>query len=373
MTRRKTSSSEAEAASVAIGLSQNLKGLEDAALRLIESYQSGRQHHAIMLTGPKGIGKASLAYQFARFVFENPEPETKSAQAEALLQPIEGQMAHFVTERSHPDFLAISKEMTVSKGAQTSISIEDARLLTPFLGSKPALGRWRIVLIDGVEDMNRNAANALLKSLEEPPQNTLFLLICHAPGQLLPTIRSRCLMLPVKALAPETVAEVARQHLPEVDAEMVSEAARLSGGSVGRALALLSGSALRLNVDMLALLEQMPNISRASLSAFSEGFKGAEGRAAFMQFCENLKDFLSRLARGRKSALTRQESHIRDLLMPNGDLAPLSALWEKFVRIEQDTLTLNLDRKLAARNMLLEIEAESRKALADMRLSFASD
>jgi DNA polymerase-3 subunit delta' len=171
-----------------------------------------------------------------------------------LLNPIEGQRAGLVRQNAHPDFFALRSFTTTT--AKPSISVEAARVLLPFLGSRPALGGWRVVLIDAIDEMNRNAANAVLKSLEEPPANTLFLLVCHAQGQLLPTIRSRCLIVPVKPLPDQALLQAIQLQNPDADADKLTKIAAMSGGTVATALSLLNGNGFEVAQQTLALLDQ---------------------------------------------------------------------------------------------------------------------
>src|SRR4029077_3627107 len=140
------------------------------------------------------------------------------------------------------------------------IIVDNTREIGAFLRLTPAAGGWRVVIVDGADEMNRNAANALLKILEEPPRRALLLLVSHSPGRLLPTIRSRCRRIPLTALAWPVVTRLLGQHRPELanlEAEAVAE---LAEGSIGRAIELADAGGLALYRSVLDLLSQIPRV-----------------------------------------------------------------------------------------------------------------
>jgi hypothetical protein len=176
------------------------------------AYLSGRLHHAWLLAGPRGIGKATLAYRFARFLFSpsrsrRPSPRRRNSLDVAPEDPA----AKLVAARSHPDLLvvqrAIDPRRPIKSGKdkiaqlKSSISVEDSRDASHFFSLSPAMGGWRVCIVDAADDLNADAANALLKVLEEPPARSVFVIVAHAPGRLLATIRSRCIRLDLKPLA----------------------------------------------------------------------------------------------------------------------------------------------------------------------------
>jgi DNA polymerase-3 subunit delta' len=171
----------------------HLFGHEAAERVLLEAYRSGRMHHAWLITGPEGIGKATLAFRIARFILANPDPSENSiAVADDLTveapDALIGKIAHGI----HPNILHLQRPWDEKgKRYRTEISVDTVRRIVPFLGTTAGEGGWRIVLVDPADEMNRSAANALLKALEEPPPRTLFVLVSQTPGRLLTTIRSR--------------------------------------------------------------------------------------------------------------------------------------------------------------------------------------
>jgi DNA polymerase-3 subunit delta' len=205
---------------------------QEEARRVFEAdLASGRLHHAWLLEGPKGIGKRAFA-DWAALRLMGPEA------------------ASLIAAESHPDhrLLAPPEE---GKGAATgTIPIDQVRGLKPFLHAHPALAAWRVVIVDSIDDLARNAANALLKELEEPAPQTLLLLVSHAPGRLLPTIRSRCRRLRFPPIAEVELARWLSTTRPEVAAKDLAMVARLARGSPGDALRLLDGDALKLRDEL---------------------------------------------------------------------------------------------------------------------------
>jgi DNA polymerase-3 subunit delta' len=210
---------------------------------LLEAYRSGRIHHGWILGGVKGSGKATLAFRFARFVLANPDP-TSAAVRNATSLAIDPESPTFrrVANGSHIDLLNLRRPWDEkAKRFKTEIPVDEIRRTVGFFGSTAGEGGWRIAIVDPADDMNANAANALLKILEEPPQRSLFLVIANHPGRLLPTIRSRCRMLTMHPLSDAEVLTgmrtfgIGARHAENV----LASAASLSEGSLRRASLLL--------------------------------------------------------------------------------------------------------------------------------------
>lgn len=218
----------------------DLIGHGAAETELLQAWQANRLPHAILLGGPQGIGKATLAYRLTRFLLSGGRKDAKDLSL-GEDHPISRQ----VMALSHPDLLVLRRLKEDDKKTMSQvIRVEDTRRITSFFGSTSAYGGWRVCIVDAVEDMNAASANALLKLLEEPPVRALFLLISHTPGRLLPTIRSRCRRLTMKPLQSAEVAQALAalgRDLPDLDPMQFASAAEASQGSVGRALSLLLG------------------------------------------------------------------------------------------------------------------------------------
>ncbi len=285
-----------------------LFGHAEAERALLDGYKSGRMPHAWLIGGPPGIGKATLAYRLARFVLAHPDPKSPEVQrAETLALDPGHPVARRVAAQAQGDLLVLERVLNEQTGKlYTVIRVDDVRRTVSFFGSTPGEGGWRIAIVDAVDDLQREGANALLKILEEPPARTLLLLISHAPGRELPTIRSRCRRLLLRPLdEPDVVrALAAASGRAESDPEL-KEAAAAADGSVARAAALLDGAALALRQKVLELIGQLPNPDPRALHALGDALGGTDPQilAAFMDL---VNDWLaSRLHEGRKQGLAR--------------------------------------------------------------------
>lgn len=311
---------------------------------------SGRVHHAWLLSGPRGIGKATLAYRFARAALA--EPAERDPSGTSLTIAPETTAARQVRALSHPGLLLIRRPYDIkAKRFATSIPVDEVRRLRSFLSHRAAGDGWRVVIVDEANELNVNAANALLKSLEEPPQRTVFLLVSSAPGQLVPTIRSRCRALAFSPLDREDLHAAAAQALkaagmplpPEADWAALED---LAGGSVGHLLGLLGAGGIELQGRMMRLLESLPKVDWRAVHTLSDELQPTAAHARFELFFELLLNALARLIRtaatGEGSA---GEKALAGRLMGEGRLASFAALWERIAREKADTVALNLDRK----------------------------
>jgi DNA polymerase-3 subunit delta' len=186
----------------------------------------GRMHHAWLIAGAKGLGKATLAYRFARAALG-----AKRVGPRPLDAFPDDVVARRIAALSHPDLFVLRRGLNDRGKPRREISVDDARELGRFFSLAPSEGGMRVAVIDAVDDLNNNYANAILKTLEEPPARSVLLLVCHAPGAILPTIRSRCRRLALRPLSDELVA-AALGGKP--DPGLVA----LAKGRPGRAIAL---------------------------------------------------------------------------------------------------------------------------------------
>ncbi|MGI9515307.1 MAG: DNA polymerase III subunit delta' [Anderseniella sp.] len=214
--------------------SQNLVGHDAAERHLLEAYHSGRFHHGWLITGPQGIGKATLAYRLARYLLRYPDHET--APTDTLSVPSDDFVASQVSARSHPDLLVVQRQVEKGK-LKAGITVEASRKVTDFFAMTAGAGGWRIAIVDVADEMNAAAANSILKTLEEPPEKSLFIVLCHEPGKLLPTIRSRCIELPLQPLSLEETAS-ALEQLPGGLGKVALPHIGIANGRPGLALAL---------------------------------------------------------------------------------------------------------------------------------------
>jgi DNA polymerase III subunit delta' len=310
-----------------------LFGHQEAEQALLASYRSGRVPHAWLIGGPPGIGKATLAYRFARFVLAHPDPAARDLQrATSLALDPEHAVARRVAAQAQGDLLVLERVLNEQTGKlYTVIRVEDVRRTTSFFGSTAGEGGWRIAIVDSVDELQREGANALLKVLEEPPERALLLLVSNAPGRELPTIRSRCQRLLLRPLAEAEVtrALAAAAGRDENDAD-VREAARSADGSVARALALLDEDAQVLRQRVLELIAQLPNPDPRALHALGDALGGADP-----QTLETFMDLVNGWLAARLGDGTQTKPR----------LAALSATWDKVNRAAADVETYNLERK----------------------------
>lgn len=280
---------------------QTLVGQDAPQALFLDAFNSGRLHHGWLITGPRGVGKATLAWRIARFLLTRSPDEGQDALFGAPPPPSALDVAadHPVCRRLMAGaesrlFLLRRAWDDDKKRLKTVITVEEARKLKGFLHLSAADGGQRVVIVDCADEMNPSTANALLKMLEEPPAGVTLLLIAHQPAGLLPTIRSRCRELRLSALQPADLATaLAATGTEVVDPDAV---AALSGGSVGEAVRLINLDGLSAYGDMVALFQSLPRLDRMAAIRLAEGAaaRGTEGRFDLMLRLVDL--FLSRLA-----------------------------------------------------------------------------
>ena len=311
-----------------------LFGHGPAESQLAGALTSGRMHHAWLITGAEGVGKATLAYRFARYLLAGGPPGHTLA-----LDP-QTPVFRRVAIGSHADLLTVEREWDEKKARlRGDIVVDDVRAVSAFLRLTPAEGGWRVVVIDSAEHMNRNAANALLKMLEEPPQRAVLLLTCAAPGRLLATVRSRCRQLALQPLDQPSMAAALTEYLPDLAASERAQLAGLAAGSPGRALLLAEEKGLQLATFAAEVLGGVPNFPLLRAIELADQLGGrAENRfTPFMTLlCDALAAIVRRAARGAPERLTE--------LRP---LAEWAELWQSLTHILDETERLNLDRRQA--------------------------
>ncbi|KRQ03181.1 DNA polymerase III subunit delta' [Bradyrhizobium manausense] len=313
-----------------------LFGHREAEAALLTAYRSGRIPHAWLIGGPQGIGKATLAYRMARFVLAHGQPLATAVQtAEDLFIDPDDAVARQVAAGSHGGLLTLERTANDRGVMRTVITVDETRETIAFFGSTAAAEGWRVCVVDTVDELNPNAANALLKILEEPPQRSLFLLVSHAPARVLATIQSRCRKLRLRSLTTDEViaAAAAAADIPPTDLAL-REAAEASEGSVSRALTLLGGDALKLQQRTAALLARLPEVDPRELHTLGESL-GTSDRVALAAFVDGIDRWIA-------ERLHADEANANQNL-PR--LARLSEVWEKIVRAARDTETYNLERK----------------------------
>jgi DNA polymerase-3 subunit delta' len=256
----------------------SLHGHDAAIAAFRESLDAGKLHHAWLLAGPQGIGKALFAEKAALRVLADGQGKLGLP---GLDVPDDHSAARLVAAGSHPDLMRLERLPRESNPAELarSITVDQVRGLSRLFVTTASMSPWRVVIVDSADDLERAAANALLKNLEEPPPHSLFLLVSHAPERLLPTIRSRCRQLRLSLLDPDAMTSALREALPEASGKEIAELAAAAPGSPGRALAFqgLDIGALDKAMGELAR-EGDPTNARRSALAQSLALKSAQPR-----------------------------------------------------------------------------------------------
>ena len=345
----------------------DLVGHESAERELRRLVEAGRLPHAILLSGPRGIGKATLAFRFARFLLANGDDWTNAVAESGLAINPESGVFRRVAAGGHADLLTVERAYDPRRRRlRGEIVVEDAREITSFFRLTAAEEGWRIVIVDGAEEMNRSAANALLKVLEEPPRQALLLLVSHSPGRLLPTIRSRCRRFPLFPLARALVTRLLRRYRPELAQDEVEAVAALSDGSIGRALELAEAGGLTLHRSVLELLSQISRLDVIRLHAFAEQLARADAEDAYRVGGELLLQLLARITvcsacpqRGGEPIVDGEDEAMRRLA-GRADAARWAALREEIEHAFASTDQLNLDRKQAMLGGFFAIEELTR-------------
>jgi len=308
-----------------------LHGHVEAEHAFLDAYRGGRMPHAWLIGGARGIGKATLAYRMARFVFAHPEPAIPAVQnAESLALPADNPAVRRVAAQGHSDLLALERVEDDKGKMSTVIPVDMVRKTIGFFGSTAGEGGWRVCIVDSADELNAAGANALLKILEEPPAKCLLLVVSHAPGRLLPTIRSRCRRLALRPLSPEDVARSLADALQRDAGEPdIKAAATASDGSVARALDLLGGTALKVREQVNTLLGALPTVNPRDLHALGDALGRDE--SAFAAFVDAVRDWLS----ARVTAARAEPSR----------LARFAEVWDRLNKAARDVEIFHLERK----------------------------
>ena len=307
-------------------------GQDKAVAQFAHAWSGRKLHHAWLLAGPKGVGKATFAKVAARRVLS--EAGGPAFDLPRLDTPDDHPVGKLVDAGSHPDMrwlerLADDKTDKVAR----NIKVDQVRALGEFMGMTAALSPWRVAVIDSVDDLEAAGANALLKMLEEPPPNSIFFLVSHSPGRLLPTIRSRCRRLDFQLLGNDALASILAEGSPALTAAELERVSALANGSAARALDYAELGLAKIEDMALAILRQGdPTNARRSELASELGKKGAAERyAAFLTLAPSLVAREARQAQGgvRERALDAY-GKVRELaaVAPRLSLDPAATVFQ---------------------------------------------
>jgi DNA polymerase-3 subunit delta' len=349
-----------------------LTGHEAASNAYLQAWSGGRLAHAWLIAGPRGIGKATLAYRMARFALA----QTGGGDADDMFggppppKTLEMSATHPIFRRiqagGHSDFRVVERDWSDAKQTKRKsvITVENVREIGTFLTMTPAEGAWRAVIIDAADEMNTNAANAVLKVLEEPPERALLFLVAHNADRLLPTIRSRCRRLDLRPLSQGQVQTLIGRYRPDINAADAPALAALSDGSIGRALELADEGGIQLFRDLMALLQDAPNFSIAKLHALGDqALKGD----AFRTLTGLLSWWLARMtslaaqnALGQAPEIIPGERAAAEKLAASASPAAWAEIWQHITHLAQRTEAINLDKKRSLMAALMKVEAAAK-------------
>ncbi len=321
----------------------HLFGHTEAEDFLAGFYRSGRSHHAILIEGPEGIGKATLAFRFANHVLSHPEPET-APNFLAEPDPSSSVSRQIASGASH-NLLHLTRPVDEKSGkAKTAITVDEVRRAGHFFSQTSGTGNWRIVIIDPADDLNRNAANAILKILEEPPKRALFLVLSHAPGKLLPTIRSRCLPLKLQPLVEGDLTQALFSLGITLDGgRTAQEVLAASNGSVSQALKLMNYGGTDIISAFAEVTASSGPAARKAMHRLADVLSAKDNDVIFGFFLDHLRESL--VARARAAA------HAGDLAAADRASRLSSEIGER-IAISQG---YNLDRKQTIISLLEDV------------------
>ena len=338
-------------------------GHEGAEAEILTALRSGKVHSGWLLTGPEGVGKATLAYRMAEtLVAQRPGAPFPAGLGLTPDHPD----ARLIRAGAHPRLFVLRRGLDDRGNLRSVITVEEARKLREFFGLSAADGGRRVVIVDAADELNPNAANAILKLLEEPPARATLLLVSHQPARLLPTIRSRCRTLRLSPLSPTDLGQAMASI--GLSTDQPGPLAELAGGSVGNAVRLVADGGLDLYGDLVALLSGLPRMDRPRAIKLAESCAGrAEGR--FDLLLDLLDLFLTRVARAGLLAAPPEaapgEAALLSRLAPHDVAARAWADRQALASARaRQGKAVNLDPAALVLDMLLQIEQTARTAAA---------
>ena len=338
----------------------DLVGHVEAVRTFAAAIASGRLHHAWLIGGPPGIGKATLAYRVARRLLARPDERSD----DALGVGPDSRTARLVASAAHPNLVTLDLETAnadVDRPPARTVPIKTVRRALALFGSTATDSGHRVCIVDSAEDLTPQAANALLKTIEEPPARSTVLIISHAPQRVLPTVRSRCRKLNLQALSVGEIRAIARSldlggNSVENDArDVVDAATERADGSVRRMLDLLDPKRLALLREARSLLDALPALSTGRVLALADKLSGRQGDADFPLVLDTVEHWIAERIR-------------RDVELGARRLAPLAELCDKIADGARSVETFNLDRRPFVLSMFGDL-AEAIREAAEARLA----
>ena len=338
-------------------LANEIIGHSSQKLSFLRSFASNRLPQCWLLAGDMGIGKASFAWLIAKFLLTTKyQPadlkiDLNETNINSILEPQSGSTLNRIISGSEQRVYIVRRGYNEKRKAFfKNISIEDVRKLQSYCSLSIADGGKRIIIIDTADDLNKSSSNALLKLLEEPPKNTIFLLISHQPNLLLPTIKSRCQKLSFSNLDQTDLGEVLTAIGCKIEPSDEVSLSILSKGSAGASCRLINSNCINLYRDILNIASSLPNLNTNKILQLSQNYFAKAKPSEFEIFIEMMQHFFSRLCKTgvmQKPVLpsvTDNEAKIMKSLCPNLKSA---RLWSEAANISLAKLNkgylLNID------------------------------
>lgn len=344
---------------------EQLFGQARAEQAFLDAYATGRLHHGWMLSGPRGVGKATLAWKIARFLLSQPTEGGLFAPAppQSLNTDPESPLAHRIRAGAEPGVFVLKRGLNATETALSQdIRVDEVRKAKSFLQLSSAEGGRRVVIVDAADEMNTQAANALLKLLEEPPAGVTFLLVTHQPARLLPTIRSRCRELRLAPLAPEDMVHALRPLGIDTAEAEATALATLAAGSVGEAVRLAHLDGVQTYSALVELIATLPRLDRPQAIKMADSVAGRQAEKLDLML-GLIEIFLTRLARGGVQGPPHPEaaSGESDLIVRLSPNAAAAMKWAALHQTLHDRArrgqAVNLDPAALVMDMLLEMTA----------------
>ncbi|QQG35398.1 MAG: DNA polymerase III subunit delta' [Micavibrio aeruginosavorus] len=274
-------------------------GHQDVEAQILDMINSRHLPHALIFAGPEGIGKSTMAFRLARYLLKHGLPSEEDSagglfgdalppvKAENLSTDINDQVSRMVAAAGHPDLLTVEREFDDRKNRfKGNVGIESVRRIAPFMHMTASFNGWRIAIIDDADTMTNEAQNAILKILEEPPPQALLILVCHRPGMMIPTIRSRCRLLHFQPLLLADSSNLLKRQEPGLREADLATLYAITGGSVGQGLRLLEEGGLDVIYKISTLLAQWPEWDWPQIHGLAENLSKPGQEDSYRSFVE---------------------------------------------------------------------------------------